>query len=88
MRILAARLDEEAVAAWCLQALVTSVVADTAGYGSPTTVDTATGRTCKKAWQQFLSRQGKALAAGKRFKLSDAAVPLAELFPKYTFYPR
>ena len=88
VRILAARLDEEAVAAWCLQALVASVLSDTAGYGSPTTVDAATGRACKKAWRRFLSQQSKALAAGKRFKLSDPAVPLAELFPKYTFYPR
>ncbi len=86
--ILAGRLDDEAVSARCLHALVDNVVADTNGYGSPTKVDAATGSACKQAWEQFLGKHGDAVAAGKKFKLSDPSVPFDKLFPGFTFYPR
>ena len=88
IHILAERLDDEGVAAWCLQHLVDNVVANTSGYSSRTQVDAATGRVCKKAWERFLRDRAGALAAGKRFKLSDPSVPFKELFPGFTFYPR
>ena len=88
LRILVSRLDDEAVAARCLSDLVSSVIADTSGYGSPSKIDAATGAACKKAWERFLDQHGEALASGKRFKLADPAVPLKDLFPGYTFYPK
>jgi hypothetical protein len=88
VRILASRLDEEDVAADCLSHLVSAVIADTNGYGSPTKIDEVTGRACKKAWELFLEEHGETLAAGKKFKLGSSALPLKELFPGYTFYPR
>jgi hypothetical protein len=84
VRILAARLDDEAVAVHCLQELV-SVLTGTNGWGSPSQVDAATGRASKKAWQRFLDRHGKEVAEGKKFKVKDPAVPVAELFPGYKF---
>jgi hypothetical protein len=86
VRILASRLDDEEVAARCLSHLVSSVLTGTNGYGSRSKLDSATGRACKKAWKQFLDRHAEALAKGKRFKVSDPALPLAKLFPGYTFY--
>jgi hypothetical protein len=88
IRILASRLDDEPIAAECLSSLISTVIADTNGYGHPSKIDAVTGGACKKAWEGFLDRHGEALAAGKKFKLSDPAMPLKELFPGCTFYPR
>jgi hypothetical protein len=88
LRILVSRLDEEEVAARCLGHLVDSVLTSTGGYGSPTKLETATGRACKKEWQRFLGKHIERLAEGKKFKLSDPGVPLAKLFPGYKFEGR
>ena len=87
IRILAARLDDEGVAAWCLGDLVSATLTGTNGYGSSTKLEAKTGRACKKAWARFLAQHGEALATGKRFPLADPSLPLAQLFPGYTFYP-
>ncbi len=84
--ILVDRLDEEKMTSECLTHLV-CILADTNGYGYQTTLDIETSRACKKAWQRFLNSHGDALAAGKKFKMYDPVVPLADLFPRYTFEP-
>ncbi|HKB40931.1 MAG TPA: HEAT repeat domain-containing protein, partial [Gemmataceae bacterium] len=87
IRVYASRLDEEAVAVEFLRSLVYSVIAKTYGHSSPSKLDAATRRACKQAWKEFLDRHGKALAAGKKFNLSDPALPRKELFPGFTFDP-
>jgi hypothetical protein len=87
IEILVARLDEEGMTSRCLSSLVDRVLEGLNGYGSQTNLDLETGRACKAAWQRFLARNGEALRAGKKFRLFDPAVPLAELFPRYSFCP-
>lgn len=48
-------------------------------------LDIVAGWRCKAAWLSFLKKHGKELQGGKRFRLADQALPLAELFPRLTF---
>lgn len=89
VQILASRLDEEGMTAFCLRHLVSCVLADYSSLSSPTRemLDAEAGRVCKKVWLRFLAEHGEALAKGQKFRLADPALPLGELFPMFTFYP-
>lgn len=89
IQVLASRLDEEGMTAFCLRHLVSCVLADYSSLSSPTRemLDAEAGRACKKVWLRFLAEHGEALAKGQKFRLANPALPLGELFPQFTFYP-
>jgi hypothetical protein len=70
-----------------VSALVWLVLEGLNGLGARTDLDVQTGKVCKAAWQRFLERNREALRAGRKFRTTDPAVPLADLFPGCTFYP-
>jgi hypothetical protein len=85
LEILVTRLDEQGMTHECLSSLVYLLLDGLNGHGSQTDLDADTGKTCKAAWEQFLAKHRPELKKGRKFRLDDPTVPLAELFPKFTF---
>jgi hypothetical protein len=86
MEVWVSRLDEEGMTAECLRNLAMDLLVDI-GSRLPTAkkLDAAAGRKCKAAWQRFLREHAGELRTGRQFVPGDPAVPLADLFPKFSF---
>jgi hypothetical protein len=86
VEIWVSRLDEDGMAAECLDRLANLVIADLSGYGHPSRdgLGADEGKACKQHWTKFLKEHGAELREGKRFKLGDPALT-PELFPKFQF---
>lgn len=87
IQVLVSRLDEKDVVPRCLEFLASDVLTEASRTGIPNSdmLNVATVRTCKAAWQQFLRDHEAELKAGKSFRLTDPALPLAKLFPEFRF---
>jgi hypothetical protein len=89
IQVLVARLDEAGMTATCLKLLDGKILEGYSSASLPSNqmLDAAAGRACKAAWEKFLREHSQALAAGKKFSVSDPELPLKELFPRFSFLP-